>query len=97
MAGPLRGALRWSVRIGTISMCGRYASHLPPAAISHLFHTAGPVPNLAPNWNVAPTQAVMVIRRHPETGERRLDALRWAGPTLHQGPAGRPQADQRPF
>ena len=59
-------------------MCGRFASHIPPPeAIRALFGTSGPVPNLAPNWNVAPTNSAMVIRRHPETGERRLDLLRW--------------------
>lgn len=35
------------------------------------------MPNLAPSWNVAPTNDAMVIRRHPETGKRRLDLLRW--------------------
>jgi putative SOS response-associated peptidase YedK len=58
-------------------MCGRFASQLPPEEVARLFSTAGDVPNLGPNWNVAPTQAAMVIRRHPETGERRLDVLRW--------------------
>jgi putative SOS response-associated peptidase YedK len=58
-------------------MCGRFASQLPPDAIARLFRTAGDVPNLGPNWNVAPTQAAMVVRRHPDTGERRLDTLRW--------------------
>ena len=58
-------------------MCGRFASTLPPDAIRALFRTAGPAPNLAPSWNVAPTQDAMVVRRHPETGERRLDLLRW--------------------
>jgi putative SOS response-associated peptidase YedK len=58
-------------------MCGRYASHLPPEAIARIFHTGGPTPNLAPNWNVAPIQSALVVRRHPETGERRLDALKW--------------------
>ncbi len=57
-------------------MCGRYASHLPPRAIGELFRAAG-WPNLAPNWNVAPTQDAAIIRRHPDTGERRLDALKW--------------------
>jgi putative SOS response-associated peptidase YedK len=58
-------------------MCGRYASSLPPEAIRALFRTTGAPPNIAPSWNVAPTQNAMVIRRHPETGERRLDLLRW--------------------
>ena len=58
-------------------MCGRFASQLPLELIHRLFATIGDVPNLAPNWNVAPTQSAMVVRRHPETGERRLDALRW--------------------
>jgi putative SOS response-associated peptidase YedK len=35
------------------------------------------LPNIAPNWNTAPTQASAVVRRHPDTGERRLDPLRW--------------------
>jgi putative SOS response-associated peptidase YedK len=58
-------------------MCGRFASQLPPELIRRLFATIGDVPNIAPNSNVAPTQSGMVIRRHPDTGERRLDALRW--------------------
>ncbi len=58
-------------------MCGRFASQLPPEIIRSLFAASGPTPNLAPNWNVAPTNDAMVIRRHPETGERRLDLLKW--------------------
>ena len=58
-------------------MCGRYASHLPAAAIARRFRTTGPLPNIAPSWNVAPTQSAPVVRRHPETGERRLDLLTW--------------------
>lgn len=42
-----------------------------------MFGTTGPLPNLAPNWNVAPSQTAPVVRRHPETRERHLDALRW--------------------
>ncbi len=59
------------------AMCGRYASYLPPEAIAALFSTTGPLPNIALSWNVAPTQAAMVVRRHPDTGERRLDLLTW--------------------
>ena len=58
-------------------MCGRFAAQLPPEFIRRLFTTTGELPNLGPNWNVAPTQAAMVVRRHPESGERRLDVLRW--------------------
>jgi putative SOS response-associated peptidase YedK len=45
--------------------------------MARLFQTAGDIPNLPPNWNVAPTQQAMVVRRHPASGERRLDALTW--------------------
>ena len=58
-------------------MCGRYGSFLPPEAIARLFHTAGALPNVAPSWNVAPSQQAMVVRRHPESGERHLDLLTW--------------------
>ncbi len=58
-------------------MCGRYVSFLPPEAIARLFGTANPLPNLKPTWNMAPTMAAPVIRRHPETGERHLDPLTW--------------------
>ena len=58
-------------------MCGRFASQLPAEFFARLFGTTGDLPNTAPSWNVAPTQAAMIVRRHPETGERRLDALRW--------------------
>jgi putative SOS response-associated peptidase YedK len=58
-------------------MCGRYASFLPAEAVARLFRTVNPLPNVAPSWNVAPSQDSMVIRRHPETGERHLDLLKW--------------------
>ncbi len=58
-------------------MCGRFASYLPPEAIRALFRTANALINQPANWNVAPTQDAMVIRRHPQTGERHLDLLRW--------------------
>ena len=58
-------------------MCGRFASQLPPELLRFAFAALGDIPNTPPSWNVAPTQAALVIRRHPEAGERRLDALRW--------------------
>lgn len=58
-------------------MCGRYASILTPDAIAAFFRTVNPPPNLRPSWNFAPTMQGPVIRRHPQTGERHLDALTW--------------------
>jgi putative SOS response-associated peptidase YedK len=58
-------------------MCGRYASYTPPAELLRWFRGVGDVPNRAPTWNLAPTQGAMVLRRHPGTGERRLDELKW--------------------
>ena len=58
-------------------MCGRYASFLPAEAMARIFGTVNPLPNLAPSWNVAPTQDAAVVRRHPETGARHLDRLKW--------------------
>src|SRR4051812_21808819 len=58
-------------------MCGRYASFLPAEAVARLFHTVNPLPNIAASWNVAPTQDAMVVRRHPDTGDRHLDLLKW--------------------
>ena len=58
-------------------MCGRYASFLPAEAIARIFGAVNPLPNLAPSWNVAPTQSALVVRRHPGTAERHLDLLRW--------------------
>ena len=58
-------------------MCGRYASFEPPEAIARLFRTTGAPPNVAPSWNVAPGRQALVVRRHPQTGERHLDLLQW--------------------
>ena len=58
-------------------MCGRFVSFLPPIFVKDLFRTRNPLPNIEPSWNVAPTQQALVVRRHPTTGERYLDMLRW--------------------
>jgi putative SOS response-associated peptidase YedK len=58
-------------------MCGRFASQLPAELLARLFATTNPLPNLAPNWNIAPTQTAATIRLHPQTGARHLDALTW--------------------
>ncbi len=67
-------------------MCGRYASQLPPDALRAAFRTSNPLVNHPPSWNVAPTDPALVVRRHPETGERHLDVLRWGlVPHFHKG------------
>lgn len=58
-------------------MCGRYFQARGPASVARHFETVNPLPNLAPSWNRAPTEDGLVVRRHPETGARHLDALRW--------------------
>jgi putative SOS response-associated peptidase YedK len=58
-------------------MCGRLSATLPAELVRRLFSTEGDLPYLVPSWNLAPSQYAMAVRRHPETGTRRLDALRW--------------------
>ena len=58
-------------------MCGRFASSLPPDEIRRVFETLGDLSNHPPSWNVAPTQPALVVRRHFQTGERRLNPLLW--------------------
>ena len=58
-------------------MCGRYFQQRGPASVAAYFEAVNATPNLEPNWNRAPTQDGLVLRRHPETGARHLDALRW--------------------
>lgn len=58
-------------------MCGRFVSSQPPEVVRAAFGTVNALVNAAPSWNVVPTQGAMVVRRHPETGERHLDLLRW--------------------
>jgi putative SOS response-associated peptidase YedK len=36
-----------------------------------------PTPNVAPSWNVAPTDPLPVVRYDAKAGERSLDLLRW--------------------
>lgn len=56
-------------------MCGRYLLTAPVDALAVLFGFQGR-PNLAPRWNIAPTQAAAVI--HPTGGTgRELAFLRW--------------------
>ena len=58
-------------------MCGRYLLQRAPGALARHFDAVNPTPNHPPSWNIAPTQMSLVVRRHPQSGERHLDALRW--------------------
>ena len=58
-------------------MCGRYFQQRSSGDIARHAGVAGAIPNLPPSFNRAPTQDGLVLRRHPETGARHLDALRW--------------------
>ena len=58
-------------------MCGRYAAFLPPDELRRVFATVNPLPNIGPNWNVAPTHMAPVVRLHPRERQRHLDPLRW--------------------
>ena len=71
----LRSVCRKCSRLA--GMCGRFASQLPPELLRRAFVALDDIPNTPPSWNVGLTQAALVVRRHPKTGERRLDALRW--------------------
>ncbi len=75
-------------------MCGRFAVDLPPELIGRMFGTRNATPNMPPNWNTAPSQMALVVRRQPQTGERHLDPLQWG---LLPSWTKDPKAAQRPI
>jgi putative SOS response-associated peptidase YedK len=58
-------------------MCGRFQNFLPPEAVARYFGTRNVPPNYPPRYNIAPADAVLVLRFNPKTKERSLDAIRW--------------------
>ncbi len=58
-------------------MCGRYFQQRSSGDMARHFNVTGAIANLPPSFNRAPTQDGLVLRRHPETAARHLDALRW--------------------
>jgi putative SOS response-associated peptidase YedK len=58
-------------------MCGRFQQSRSAAEVAATFRTTGPTPNTQPSWNIAPTQNALAVRRHPESGDRHLNTLRW--------------------
>ena len=56
-------------------MCGRYTLKTPAGRLAEEFGVEGSLPELPPNYNVAPTQGVAAVLE--EGGQRRLEVLRW--------------------
>jgi putative SOS response-associated peptidase YedK len=56
-------------------MCGRFVISAPVPIIAELFNLGG-MPDLAPRYNVAPTQTIPAVRAR-ENKERELVVLRW--------------------
>jgi putative SOS response-associated peptidase YedK len=57
-------------------MCGRYTLKTPVEQLSEMFQFPEIIP-LKPRYNIAPSQAVAVVRRLPEDTDRKLAMLRW--------------------
>ena len=57
-------------------MCGRF-SYLDVERIRETFDLSGPIPELVPRYNVAPSQTIAVIALKRNTVERGLAMLRW--------------------
>ncbi len=57
-------------------MCGRFTLTTPGEALAEVFGLDEP-PELAPRYNIAPTQPVAVVRRVPAGAPRSLSMLRW--------------------
>ena len=62
-------------------MCGRITQKSPPDQLRLTILMGTPddprVTNAKARYNGAPSQDLLVIRRHPRTGEYKLDLLRW--------------------
>jgi SOS response associated peptidase (SRAP) len=61
------------------AMCGRARLSSDVSEIKLVFSIPPdrPTPNVAPSWNVAPTDPLPVVRYDTRAGERSLDVMRW--------------------
>jgi putative SOS response-associated peptidase YedK len=59
------------------SMCGRYRLSRRKQIIEEHFDAADWQDDWSPRYNIAPTQHVPVIRRHPKESVRQISLMRW--------------------
>lgn len=57
-------------------MCGRFTLRTPASVVARQFDLFQP-PELAPRYNIAPTQPIAVVRLAPQSSQRELVQLRW--------------------
>ncbi|MBD2529106.1 SOS response-associated peptidase [Nostoc flagelliforme FACHB-838] len=57
-------------------MCGRFTLNQSVEALSQVFHVES-VPDLAAQYNIAPTQMVVTVLQNPENKKRELKQLHW--------------------
>ena len=57
-------------------MCGRFALRIPPKSIQQHYSLPESL-ELSPHYNIAPSQAVAVVRKLSGKKARQLDLLRW--------------------
>lgn len=57
-------------------MCGRFTLNQSSSALCQLFRL-DKIPDLAPQYNIAPTQTVATVIQNPETNQREFKQLRW--------------------
>ena len=58
-------------------MCGRFRLSRRKQVIAERFDAISDDDNWMPRYNVAPTQAIAVVRQHPAEPTRHLSQMRW--------------------
>jgi putative SOS response-associated peptidase YedK len=60
-------------------MCGRarLSSDVSEIKIAFSIPPERPTPNIAPSWNVAPTDTLPIVRYDAKDGQRSLEVMRW--------------------